>query len=161
VNAETPDAQSEKIRGWLILPAIGLIVTPLRGLFFLGKNFLPIFTTKAWSALTTPGTEAYHPLWAPVLIFELVGNIALIVFSVIVAVFFFQKRRIVPKIVIALFLANLIFVAVDYPFSRLIPAVASQKDMESMKELARALLACVVWVPYFLVAKRVKATFVH
>ena len=88
---EVPETRHEKIGGWLILLAIGLVLTPLRTLVFLGKNFYPIFTTGAWSVLTTPGTKAYHPLWAPVLIFELVGNLVLIVFSVIVAVSFFRS----------------------------------------------------------------------
>ena len=156
-----PVQQHEKIGGWLILLAIGLILAPLRVLVFLGKDFVPIFTTKTWSVLTTPGTGAYHPLWAPILMFEGVGNTALIVFSVIVAIYFFQKRRIVPKLMIALLLANVFFVGTDYFVANLIPAVGSQKDVESMGEFARVVIACVIWVPYFLVSKRVKATFVH
>jgi hypothetical protein len=145
----------------LILLAIGLILAPLRVLVFLGKDFAPIFTTKTWSVLTTPGTGAYHPLWGPILMFEGVGNTALIVFSVIVAIYFFQKRRIVPKLMIALLLANVFFVGTDYFVANVIPAVGSQKDVESMTEFARVVIACVIWVPYFLVSKRVKATFVH
>jgi membrane-bound metal-dependent hydrolase YbcI (DUF457 family) len=93
--------------------------------------------------------------------FEGVGNTALIVFSVIVAIYFFQKRRIVPKLMIALLLANVFFVGTDYFVANVIPAVGSQKDVESMTEFARVVIACVIWVPYFLVSKRVKATFVH
>lgn len=161
LTIESPVQQYEKIGGWLILLAIGLILTPLRVLVFLGKDFVPIFTTKTWSVLTTPGTGAYHPLWAPILMFEGVGNTVLIVFSVIVAIYFFQKRRIVPKLMIALLLSNLFFVGADYFAANLIPGVGSQKDVESMREFAGVVIACSIWVPYFLVSKRVKATFVH
>lgn len=161
LTIESPEKQYEKIGGWLILLAIGLVLTPLRVLVFLGKDFVPIFTTKTWSVLTTPGTGAYHPLWAPILMFEGVGNTVLIVFSVIVAIYFFQKRRIVPKLMIALLLSNLFFVGADYFAANLIPGVGSQKDVEFMREFAGVVIACSIWVPYFLVSKRVKATFVH
>jgi len=34
-------------------------------------------------------------------------------------------------------------------------------DPETIKEFARSLVACVIWVPYMLISKRVKATFVE
>lgn len=151
----------EKIGGWLVLLAIGLVLTPIRFLVIMGKDFLPLFLSGGWSVLTTPGTAAYHPLWAPVLIFEFGGNAVLLGFSVLVAVCFFQKRRILPRLMIAFLLLNLLLVAADYFVADLLPPVASQKDAEAMKELARALIACVAWVPYFVVSKRVKGTFVR
>ena len=161
VTAPTPDQQYEKIGGWLILVAIGLVLTPLRSIVIVGKTFLPIFLTEKWRVLTTPGTAAYHPLWAPLLIFEFSGNVVVVAFAVIVAVCLFQKRRIFPRLMIAFLLSNLLFVAVDYVVADWIPAVARQNDTQSLRELARILFGCLIWIPYFLVSKRVKGTFLH
>ncbi len=159
-NVESTPAAYDKIGGWLILVAIGLILTPLRLGFALFKDILPVFSAETWQVLTTPGTEAYHPSWAPLLIFELVGNIIFIIFPIVIAIFFFQKRKVVPKLIIAFLLSNLAFVGSDYFLANTIPFVASQDDPASLKELARTLVGSLIWVPYFLVSKRAKATFI-
>ncbi len=155
------DRQYSQIGGWLILVGIGLVLYPLRMLVFIGSDLLPAFSPGTWSILTTPGTELYHPLWAPLLIFELVGNILLIGFSIVAAVYFFNKRRLLPKMMVTLLIGSSIFVAADYFLADLIPFVRGQNGLESARELTRAAIACMIWVPYFLVSKRVKGTFVH
>ena len=159
-NRDAAPQQYDKIGGWLILVAIGLIFAPIRLLVVLFKDLLPALSADTWSRLTTPGTEAYHPLWAPLLLFEVIGNCLFILSPIIIAVFFFQRRRFVPRLFIVLLLANLVFVTIDYFAADLIPFVAAQEDLGSLKELIRALIACAIWVPYFLVSKRVKGTFV-
>lgn len=159
-NADAIQKQYDKIGGWLILVAIGLIFTPIRLSVVLFKDLLPSLSADTWSRLTTPGTAAYHPLWAPLLLFEIIGNCLFILFPIIVAIFFFQKRRFVPKLIIVVLLSNLVFVAIDYFAADLIPFIAAQEDIGSLVELIRVFLACAVWVPYFLVSKRVKGTFV-
>lgn len=149
-----------KIGGWLILVGIGFIVGPLRILLFTFKDILPAFAPQTWSALTTPGTEAYHPLWAPVLIGELVGNLFFVCLGIILVVLFFQKRKIFPKIAIFYLLANLVFVVGDTIVAGMIPLVAQQDNSSSMKEIIRSVVGAAVWVPYFIRSKRVKGTFV-
>jgi len=159
-NGDAAQKQYDKIGGWLILVVIGLILAPIRLLVVLFKDLLPALSADTWSRLTTPGTEAYHPLWAPLLLFEIIGNCLFIVSPIIIAIFFFQKRRFVPRLIIVLLLTNLVFVAIDYFAADLIPFVAAQEDMGSLVELIRVLIACTIWVPYFLVSKRAKGTFV-
>ena len=59
------------IGGWLILPAIGLVLTPILLLVTLTRDLLPALQPEVWNALTEPGSQAYHPMWATVIIFEL------------------------------------------------------------------------------------------
>jgi hypothetical protein len=66
---------NQKCFGWLFLIGIGMVVNPLRLLFLIGRDLIPSFSGETWTILTTPGTTVYHPLWAPLLIFELLGNI--------------------------------------------------------------------------------------
>lgn len=153
--------QYDTIGGWLILLAIGLVLSPLRLLVSIGRDVLPAFKGETWSLLTTPGTAAYHPLWAPLLIFELAGNVLFVILSIVALVYFFQRRRIAPRLVMIFFLSNLAFVGIDYVAAEFIPAAAAQDDSESLQELGRSLAVCMIWVPYLLVSKRVKGTFVH
>lgn len=146
--------------GWLILPAIGLFVLPIRLTIMLINDFLPIFQRGYWEALTTPGSEAYHHLWAPLVIFEIAGNTFFIIFDIILIFLFFTKSYRFPVLFIAFLVLNLFFVVSDFFFADLIPAVAAESDREFVRDLAGSIIGAIIWIPYFLVSKRVKNTFV-
>jgi transglutaminase-like putative cysteine protease len=148
------------IGGWLILPAIGVVVIPVRLMLEIVKT-LPTYATDAWSQLTTVGAEAYHALWAPVLLFELAGNLAYLVFSVLLVVMFFQKRRGVPHLYIAMLVGGVLFHGLDLAFASAIPAAANSVTGKDWGELARMVIGAIIWGSYFHVSKRVKATFVN
>ena len=120
------------IGGWLILPAIGICLNPLILTVFLYTNFVPIFSEGYWPILTTPGSAAYHPLWGPMIMFEIAGNVIFIIFSVVLLVLFFKKHYRVPLLFIVFLSANLLFVAIDFFAADLIPAVAEQNDVSLM-----------------------------
>lgn len=149
------------IGGWLLLVTLGLIISPIRVGHLLLTTYSPIFSNGAWETLTTPGSEAYHPSWAPMLIFEVVGNIGIMALAGITLWHLFRKSKRTPKLAIAWLSWALIFIAVDFFAADLIPVVAAQNDTDDMKELARTLISATIWIPYFLVSKRVKATFVR
>jgi hypothetical protein len=149
----------ESISGWLLLPLLGLIYTPLRLSNYLYHELLPVFNEGYWELLTTPGNEAYHPYWGPLLVGEVVGNTILIILSVVTLGFFLQRSHFAPRLVIALLTFSFVVVIADFFLADLIPAVAEQSDSESIREVARSLFGVAIWIPYFLVSKRVKATF--
>ena len=151
----------EGIRGWLILPLIGLFFAAVRISMVVLKDLVPIFTKGYWNSLTTPGSDVYHPLWAPLILFEFVGNIVFIIFAIVLLVLFFGKSRLLPRVMLSYLILNLLFVVSDFFLADLIPAVAERGNFQDLKELARAVIGAVIWVPYFLVSKRVKQTFVR
>jgi len=152
-------AEPSGIGGWLIFPMLGLIFTPISLGALLFNTHAPIFTNGAWEVLTTPGTDAYHHLWAPLLIYEIVGNMLFIVFALILLVLFFQKHFLLPKWIVIYYLANLAFVATDFFGANLIPAVAAQSDPDALKELIRSVIGAAIWIPYFMKSVRVRNTF--
>ncbi len=91
------DPRYEGIGGWLILIVINLFSMPVRLVFTLINDFLPIFTQGTIKILLTEGNEAYSPLWLPLLFFEIMGNLFFIVASIVALICIFQKKRCVPK----------------------------------------------------------------
>jgi|LakMenEpi03Aug12_release.lakeMendotaPanAssembly.Ray.scaffolds.fasta_scaffold1375763_1 hypothetical protein len=148
------------IGGFLILPIIGLVITPIKSLLIVLSIHIPILTKENWSRLTTPGTEDYHPLWAPVLVGELGLNIFFAIFAIIVLILLFKKNRYLPKLIIIFYISNLILMGIMFYIANLIPIVAQTPDPESVGEITRAIIGATIWVPYFLISKRVKNTFV-
>jgi hypothetical protein len=151
----------ERIGGWLILLAIALVISPFKVGVTMIRDLLPAFTNGSWDILTTPGSHAYHPLWAPLLIFEVVGNLGTIFMCLVTLWFFFHKARIAPQLIIAFLLINLALIGGDLLLSSLIPSVAQHSNTGGIRELSRSFIGAAIWIPYCLRSKRVKATFVR
>lgn len=154
-------AEPSGLGGWLILPMLGLIFLPIKLGAMLATTYYPIFSEGYWEVLTNPGSEAYHALWAPLLIFEIVGNSGFLIGAIVLLVFFFQKHHRFPTLMIWFLGLNLAFVGIDFFAADLIPAVAAAPDPESTQELIRAITGAAIWIPYFLKSVRVKNTFTN
>jgi hypothetical protein len=143
------------ISGWLLLPMLGLIGTPLILLGGIIKNINAFFTTAMPDYLYLPGAA----------VVEIVLSLALLAFDIALLVFFFQKRRFVPRLYIAFLITML---AVNLLMLPVIVWVGQAEGLD-LREAARSygtgfgrnLIVCAIWIPYFCVSKRVKATFVR
>ena len=143
-----------------MLVGIGLVIAPLRILAIVVQTYQPIFTDGNWAVLTTPGSEAYHPLMAPLLIFEIVGNIAFALAGIWLLVLFCLRSRAFPRLYIWVAMLNLPFILVDAWLGSIVITQEPMIDPGTAKELARSIVTIAIWVPYMRVSRRVKNTFV-
>jgi hypothetical protein len=154
------DPALQGIRGWLILPAIGVALTPLVLLVEAAANLGP-YSSSQWSALTTPGGDSYHALWAPILLGELVFGVAMLVLSVLLLVMFFQRRRRAPLLYILMLAGSALGLAASVAALELMPVGELQASAQDWRDLGRALFSCLIWIPYMLRSRRVKSTFIR
>ena len=123
---------------------------------------IPIRCDGTWQAVTRPDSPAYHPLWERVILFELAGNIAIAAMAMITLALLVVRSSYAPKSAIGLLVGSFAVAAANYFIAGQIPSVADQgTGYESLAVLFRSTLAMLVWVPYFLMSKRVKSTFTH
>lgn len=153
------DKELQGLRGWLILVMIGVVAFPVMTLKFLIDTG-PSFALDVWTNLTVAGNAGYHPLWAPALLFELSANLALLVFSTLLVILFFQKRRNVPRIYIGISVLGICISLGDLLLTSNIPA-AAEFGNDEWRELGKSIFRLLVWGSYFLVSRRVKSTFIH
>jgi len=151
----------EGIKGWLILIAIGIVITPVRMVMSILPTYSEIFSTGIWDALTTQGSEVYNSLWAPILILEILGNSGMLLVWLYIAYLFFSKKIIFAKWYIGIAIFSLAFIVADAFAIKLVMPDEPVFDPDTTKELFRSLFMVAVWVPYMLLSKRVKATFVN
>jgi len=150
-----------RIGGWLVLVAIGLCLSLLLHTGFIFTGLLTFLTSRTWPILTTPGASSYHPLWAPLIIFEWMMNSFCITIEAMLLDLLFKRLRFFPKAMIAYLFIAFALVSVDYVLSRKIPFLAMQNDSAKRISFVRTGVVCAIWVPYFLRSKRVKGTFVN
>jgi len=151
----------EGLGGWLILVGLGIVLSPLRIVALILPVYKEIFQNGSWQFLTTPGTEAYNVLWAPVLITEIGVNIMLAAAWIYIAYLFFTKNKLLPKIYIGVMLFTLVFIILDALAIKMVLPNEPIFDPDTAKELFRSIIACSIWIPYMLISKRVKATFIN
>jgi hypothetical protein len=148
-----------KIGGWLILYAVGLVLYPAQTLFLLVTVLLPAVFSDNWAALTSPTNPGYHTLWAPLVIFEFAGSIGFFLCSIFIVIFFFQRRRWVPKLVIFFLIANVIFVGTDYFIINFFLIRTNSVNVNATINFVRTVVAGAIWIPYFMFSSRVEKTF--
>lgn len=160
MKSESEASDLRGLKGWLLVVGIGLCITPVRLLKTIGEN-TSAFNEDTWSALTIHGSAGYHPLWAPLLIGETIVNVLLLGGSVLALWLFFRKRRIFPRVAIAWLLAGAIVSVLDLVLVQAIPDAAAEVTASDIREVMKTGVGAMIWIPYFLRSKRVRATFVE
>lgn len=154
--------EPQGIGGWLILPALALIFTPIRMGFQFYRDMLPNLTPQIWNTLIDPTSTAYHPLWAPLIVFEIAVNLAQFIFTLWLAWIFFKKSSQTPKFYIIWLILFALIRIIDALLVKQIPmATAQSVGTETIKDITRSIIGAAIWIPYFLVSKRVKNTFIE
>jgi hypothetical protein len=156
-----PVSTGTQVGGWMVLPMLGMLLTAAASLFSLVTDYAPMFAAGAdWDVITDPGFADYHPLWAPLILFEMLTNfgyIALIAYGFWLVLR--RSRRFVP-VVICYLTAGVVVTSIDAYCASLIPALAQQGVLLG-GDIGRSVVGAGIWIPYFLVSQRVKETFVN
>ena len=146
------------IGGWLVLALIGMCLTPPKILLLIYQNkFLDLGNWQAVSLLETGQRTLYQVVW----IFELMANIFLICYAVLIIILFVNRRNTLPKFIIGFYASNLFIQVFDLVFINQLHSI-TEKDMgDSGKQLLQSLVFAAIWIPYFIISVRVKKTFVY
>jgi transglutaminase-like putative cysteine protease len=156
-----PASPLEGLGGWLVLVGIGLFVNPVYRCAQLVQNWEGWFSAEVWQGVAMPTGQQYHALFGPLLIFEVLGNIALVAFNILLISMFLARRRAFPMAYIVMFALSVLFMLADEIAGNMIPVVAAKSNATSGGELARAVVAGAIWSTYMLRSRRVKETFVR
>ncbi|HQQ96017.1 MAG TPA: DUF3857 domain-containing protein [Cyclobacteriaceae bacterium] len=144
--------QYAQIGGWLILPAFGICVTPFIMIFQIFAESDGIyFIYSTWSGLFSDSSRLYTYVLA-----EFVLNVGLITYTCYLAWLMFQRRTSVPYLFIGYYVFNLLLQGADLMVANWLDLNA---ESETYSTLSRAIIAAVIWIPYFLIAQRPKGTF--
>lgn len=144
--------------GWLVLVGFGLFARVPILLLQLWKTRY-CFNANHWRLLTDPGSETYHSLWAPTLMQSLHAGTVFLVWTLLLIVLFFKRRRLFPKLMIGLLAAECVGCGAELVFTRQLPGISPAEIATIAYTLFRSILILGVWGTYLLVSRRVRNTF--
>lgn len=153
--------QLQGLGGWLILVGFGLCLAPFMRIVTIGQNWEGYFSIQVWQTIAMPQGESYHPLYGPLLVVELLGNIFLFGLNLLVLCLFFTKRKTFPNLYITFILCYALFLILDDLGCALIPSIKSSASGKNHTEAIRAIFYAVIWCLYMVKSRRVKSTFIR
>jgi Protein of unknown function (DUF2569) len=144
IAVDTQEPQPSGIEGWLIIPAIGLVLSPIKRIaaFFWGIFLIQEYAPEIMG----------DPRW----LLTAFIDVAMIVACVIVAFLFFNRRRITVGAIIGLMSASIIASVIQAVLNM---AMFEDIGTDAINPVIHACVFAAIWIPYFLRSKRVKNTF--
>jgi hypothetical protein len=150
-SIERTDSPAEKqealtIGGWLVLPAIMLILSLIKAI-----GFFVMYLVLAEKIIPAGLDQHFH--------FALSIDIGTFIFLIFASTRFFKKRANTPTVMIALLIYQLVGPGVCLVIFHLSEAGTLVSSIT--RDFAFALILAIIWIPYFIFSKRVKETFVN
>ncbi len=142
--------------GWLVLPTIGVCLTPIVTLVSLWQE-RDTWSLATWVAVTTPGSDSYNALFAPVLALSVVALVGIFVLSILILIVFFRRRTSVPRLYPAFLIGVFAWQLVDLGLLDMLREGAISRG--DVAEVVRGGVLALVWTVYFVRSQRVAATF--
>ena len=153
-------AQPQGLGGWLVLPALALIVSPFRLLHAIFTDFAVAFDHDLWIALTTPGAETANLGLAVLILCEVLANVVSVVVSIAALVLFFRRDRAFPTLMRFFLIYSFGVILGDTIALEGFEMLSEEAEKaETYRGVVRQLVGMAIWVPYFSVSKRVRNTF--
>jgi hypothetical protein len=146
------DRELKGIGGWLILPAIGLVIGGLGLAGGVVSAVVGIFLATSETATETTAGPV------PFLVALALVEVILFVANAYAAYLFFRQRAVAPRAMISLLILGL---ASAIGLMGLALALGLYILLLNIGgALAGSVIACLIWIPYFKRSERVKATFI-
>lgn len=143
--------------GWLYLVAIGLLLTFGSSFYYLMDTILPIYQSGRLSQL-------YEENWkyAFIIIYETAMNLFYVIFPVIIGYCILKKKKLLKYMAIYFYLINFAANVGYYFISNSIEEMATHEIMgEQGRNIVKSFVTCLIWIPYFIISKRVKNTYTN
>lgn len=154
----------DTIGGWLILPALGLGISPLKLFFDLFNTYKNQFSINYYDVFLEPSSMAFSPIRGYYAIIFPFFNVALFGFIVYLLVLFIKQKPSLRPYYCIYQIIHLLILVIDlvftYSFYGNSDAFEDRKYLSSQTTaFVRTLVGILIWVPYIWFSERSQKTF--
>lgn len=166
VESEMTKIQKRKkligVEGWLAIFILGLFLAAIQTVYnFFSSGFISSSDTESLNAYQSGLGDKLQT----VVVFESFAILAYVTLIIITLVLLFRRSKLAKPFAIITLLFFTIYGSLDYAItssmftSDILNTVEMQKLMTKYAgEIGKGVIAALIWIPYFLISKRVKAT---
>jgi hypothetical protein len=147
ISQAPAEAELKGIGGWLILPVIGTLLSPLITGYAAFQDAVVLLNNSALS-----------PALAAFIVVEFLYNFGLVIAWIFAAVLLFRHKRLYPRFFVALLVITLIGTVLDLAVAAI--AFDIKLDSSDVRSAVRSVIGLAIWGPYMHKSVRVKNTFV-
>lgn len=147
------------IGGWLVLPAINIVITAFVILFQLFSE--DFFNHNIWVGILNSDLDNSYQILFFVAA-ELIYNVLYFTFTILIIILFFNRRSNIPILISVFYVVSFTIPLADTLItSEIFPSNLIDSDIsETYKDITRSAIAAIIWIPYFHISDRVKNTFI-
>nr|WP_301289250.1 DUF2569 family protein [Natronocella acetinitrilica] len=138
-----------------------IIIAPIAQLGALSATITVFQDPDIMWGLTDPAGPAYHPLWYAALLIEAAYTCIMILAAVALIILFFMRHWLFPALYLAVFGLALAYVPIEYLMMSTVTGDPVPYLEGDIKGIATLVLSALIWIPYILVSRRVKNTFIE
>jgi hypothetical protein len=140
---------------------LGVVISPLRIVIEGIGIYGPLFRDGSLQNIADPSAPSYVAYLAELIYAEMFFNAIFVIWAVLNLVGFFSKNARFPASWRYFLLANLAFLVGDSSLTTNFMPSNEVFDTATVKSIFQSIFAAAIWVPYTIVSKRVKNTFVN
>ncbi|WP_460317979.1 DUF2569 domain-containing protein [Paenibacillus sp. YSY-4.3] len=144
--------------GWLILVQISLYTSIITRAVTMLQS-VSLTGSAGGHPLTSPGSPYYHPMWKTTFMVEGISAAIMLIFTIFILVSFYQKKRILPRMMITFYLINFLLLLITVVMVNQIPMAREVGGVSGVSTIIGGVVGCAIWIPYFLKSERVRNTF--
>ena len=150
-----------RLGGWLILVGIYVVLAPIRISAQIYMVYSKIYLSGLWSTLSGQYSDEYHPAWKPILIGELTINLFMVFAWAYLVFLYFLRKASFRKWFIAMLIVTPALLLIDVLAISSIIFNKPKIDHETIVHLFRTSVAAAILIPYMLVSRRARETFIE
>ena len=140
-------AELKGIGGWLILPVIGTLLSPLITAYAAFQDAVVLLNSSVSTSL------------AAFIVVEFLYNFGLVIAWIFAAALLFRHKRLYPRLFVALLVITLIGTVLDLAVA--VTVFDIKLDSSDVRSAVRSVILLTIWGPYMHKSVRVKNTFVE
>ncbi len=146
----------QPISSFLILPAIGLCISPFQYLYHMFSDDAAFFHATDYVEVVGPKDPLFADLSLHLSQFVTFAQLALVVLLIIL---YFQRRTSAPLLMKVMYGFAVIWLMVDYLIYLALGFDTFDPDPYPYRDISRAVIAACIWIPVFQISSRVRTTF--
>lgn len=150
-DTETLSIQHRNIGGWVILPIIGLFLSPVLSFYKLIKH--DYFSDSMWQFFY----NSQSTLYIITFLFEIIMQSIYIVLPVFLLVLAFRYNKKFPWFMIHFYMLNVCANTIDVSLVSLLGDILAKPNYS---DLGKSIFTALIWIPFFYISERCKETFV-